>query len=637
MSRTKRYFRKAGVAAAAFLMTLAPALDMAVQQKLKPDAVDLGGYLYQLVGRTLASIQTDTLTMAFMFFAALWLANRYLYRKPKATGAGEYLLCGFLSLMMLCCASIRATESVQTLYANYFQLAKVLLYLPGMFLLFLSALRGLNELVTRGRSAALPKLWRRHPYAFPFAVLLLAWLPHIIIKYPGVLMIDSCLQFREYLGLTPRTTAHPPFGTLLYGLMVTFGMKIGSYNAAYFVMTLLQVFSFLAVLSYALWLMQKKGVPRWVSVLSLILFAVSPCYIGWAVVISKDTSYLILCMLAGTLLMDFACDMRAFLKSRLRLALLAVCLYLMILTRHNGVSIAVPVLALMAAALLIKRYGWKPVRTLLVTGVLAVGLAYGTSEAIVLSLNIERVTLNDWLSVPFQQTARVVTLHGDEIPEAEKEGIETMLAYDRLAEVYDPVVADPVKWASNVEGKTDASAYLRVWWKQFLRYPMDYLDAQLNMNYYLFDLQSNSPVYIGLSDNELYYYVYPYSFNDMSFYEAEAIRPLNSWQMALTEWYYRFSDLPVIGLFASMGFCVDVMLMLMYLAWVNRRRRALLVWIPSLVVAVSGLFCPIVYIRYLLPTVCSLPLWLGAYYAVQAPPAPAVLKEKPVGTGGPDA
>jgi len=188
-----------------------------------------------------------------------------------------------------------------------------------------------------------------------------------------------------------------------------------------------------------------------------------------------------------------------------------------------------------------------------------------------------------------------------------------------------------------VEGKTDASAYLRVWWKQFLRYPMDYLDAQLNMNYYLFDLQSNSPVYIGLSDNELYYYVYPYSFNDMSFYEAEAIRPLNSWQMALTEWYYRFSDLPVIGLFASMGFCVDVMLMLMYLAWVNRRRRALLVWIPSLVVAVSGLFCPIVYIRYLLPTVCSLPLWLGAYYAVQAPPAPAVLKEKPVGTGGPDA
>ena len=174
-----------------------------------------------------------------------------------------------------------------------------------------------------------------------------------------------------------------------------------------------------------------------------------------------------------------------------------------------------------------------------------------------------------------------------------------------------------MKWTAPA-GRTDAdkNRYLAVWWQQLKRYPLEYADALLNMNYVLFDLQSNLPVYIGLSDNSLYDYVYPYSFNDMSFYESDPIRPLNSYQLALTEWYFRFSDLPVIGLFASMGFCVTMMLAMMDLAWVNRRRQALYVWIPSVIVAVSGLFCPIVYTRYLLPTICSLPLWFGAYFAV---------------------
>lgn len=93
-------------------------------------------------------------------------------------------------------------------------------------------------------------------------------------------MIDSCLQFREYLNLTPRSTTHPPFGTLIYGLMVTFGKEIGSYNIAYFMMMMVQTFSMIAVLSYALWLMHKYKAPFWVSAMALALFALSPSYVG---------------------------------------------------------------------------------------------------------------------------------------------------------------------------------------------------------------------------------------------------------------------------------------------------------------------------------------------------------------------
>jgi len=85
-----------------------------------------------------------------------------------------------------------------------------------------------------------------------------------------------------------------------------------------------------------------------------------------------------------------------------------------------------------------------------------------------------------------------------------------------------------------------------------------------------------------------------------------------SWQRALTEWYFRFDRLPLIGNFASMGFCVNGMILLAYVSWILRRRKTLLVMIPSLITAVATLFCPEVYVRYLLPTMASLPLWPAA-------------------------
>ena len=612
----RKPIRAVAVGVSAMLMTVAPGLNMAAQRNLKPDGTDLGGYLYQLIGRTFEAMTTDQLTAIFMFFAALWFARRYLFHKPKATGAGEYLLAGFFSVMMLLSASIRAAGSVQTLYENAFQAFKTVLYLCGMFPIFLCALRGLNELLHRKPRESNAGIWERHPFAFPVILIALAWLPQIIIKYPGVLVIDSCLQFREYLNLTPRSTTHPPFGTLLYGLMVTLAMKIGSYNLVYFLFILLQTACFIAVLGYSLWLMHRLRVPFWVRLMTLILYAVSPCYAGWSVVIVKDSSYLILCLLAGVMILDFVTGMEAFLASKGRLALLAACLYLMILTRHNGLYIALPTLAAVLLLMLRRHFGGKKIMAFALYSCVVIGLAFGTNEVIIRALNIQRMVLYDYLSIPFQQTARVVWLHEEEIPEAEMEAIDPMLDRTLIRQRYTPNSVDPVKWTRTTErNDTVRDAYLRVWWQQMKRYPMDYVDALLNMNVVMFDLQSNFPVYISLTDNSLTSDVYRYSFNDMNFYDSEEIRPLNSLQRALTEWYFRFSDIPVVGQFASMGFCTDLMLAMLYLTWADGRRRSLMVWIPSLVTAVMGLFCPIVYSRYLLPAMCSLPLWFAAYYA----------------------
>lgn len=612
----KSTFKKFSIVIAAFLMSIVTGLDMSVVRKLKPDAYDLGGYIYQLIGRTFQSISTDKIALAFLFFGSLWLANRYIFHKPKNTKAGEYIIVGFLSVMMLVCASIKATGSVQTLYENFFQMIKALMYLLGMFSLFLCAIRGLNELLTKQQKKLHIELWSKHPFAFPLVVISIFWIGQVIVKYPGVLAIDTVIPVKQFQGEWTRTTAHPVFGTLLYGVMVTVGQQIGNVNIVYFAVMLMQVIALLAVISYIMWLMNTKGLPSWVQVASLFLFAISPIYIGWAVVIIKDTPYLITTLLAGALLLECCYDVKAFIRKKSRWFIIAVGFSLMILTRYNGIYIVVPVLIVMLVAMLKKHLTTKVVVRFSVFGCLVILFCTGVSETIITTIGIQKIKFYDWLSVPFQQTARVAMLYGDSISEQDKDDINTMIQYDLLAEKYDPDDADQVKWTLDQEtrGTRTPGRYLRVWWKQFRQYPMDYLDALLNLNCIMFDLQDNSPVYIGLSDTSLYYYVYPYSFTDMSYYDSEAIQGLNSYQMALTQWYFNFSDIPVIGWFASMGFCVDVMIVMAYLAWINGRKKVLLVMIPSLITAFTTLFCSVVYTRYLLPTIGSLPLWFAAYY-----------------------
>ena len=148
-----------------------------------------------------------------------------------------------------------------------------------------------------------------------------------------------------------------------------------------------------------------------------------------------------------------------------------------------------------------------------------------------------------------------------------------------------------------------------------MRYPAEYLDAMLHMNGVLFDLRDNEPMYICFSDMNLDDYVYPWSFNDMSMYEREALVPLNSANRLLTEWYMDFDKLPVVGLLGSMSFHSLGMLAMLYISWCSGRKRSRLVWLPGLITFGICLFSPVVYLRYALPYVCAAPISVAGYFA----------------------
>lgn len=614
MKKSPKTLRTGAAALAALLMTLAAGLEMTVARKLNPDAVDAGGFLYQLIGRTSRSFTLEPLAATCVLLLAFWLARRYLLRRAEGAKAGEYLLSALLGGLALLCAAMRAGETVRLIWQNSFQLFKSLLIFAGMSLWFLYAVRVLAEGLSRPRKEGrFCAFWDRHPFGFPFLVLLAAYGWQIAIKYPGVIHLDVVMPIRMVLGLSPKNNTFPPTGTLLYGGAFLLGEKLGNVNRAYFAIMLFQSVSLMLTLSYALWLMHTRKAPRWVQLLALALFAVNPIYIGWITTLGKDAQYMVWMLLLSVLMMEFLAEPEAFCRKKSRWVLLTADSLLAVLTRYNGVSVAVPCLVAMLIVLCRRPALRRNIPCLLVCSALAFGLSAGANAAATRFLGLEEVRFYDYLSIPFQQTARVAKFYGGEgVTDEEKAAVDTMIAYDQLAERYDPAHADGVKTTVDVleRGKNSPKAYLRFWWKQLRQYPVDYLDAMLNMNYWMFDLQQNVPTYHSYAD--IQQYTYPYAFHETRFFNLEEIRPLMSWQRALTEWYFQFDRLPLIGNFASMGFCVNGMILLGYVSWILRRRNTLLTMIPSAITAAATLFCPEVYIRYLLPTMASLPLWLAA-------------------------
>ena len=599
---------------AAALMSLAPGLDMSVAARLRPDAYDVGGYVYQLIGRTFDSLTTDPLTLSVLFAAMAWLALRYLGRRPEGSGLGEYLLCALTSLIMLACAAMRAGGTVQLLWENLFQLFKAGLFASGMYLLDLCLLRGLGELLNRRWSARPCRLWQKHPFLFPAGVLALAWSGHVFIRYPGAINLDVVMPIRQYIGMTPRANDFPVLGTLMYGWLFTLGQKLGNVNVTYFAITLVQVIGLMLVCAYALWLMNRHGAAYPLQLMSLVLFAVSPIYIGWATIIIKDAQYLVEMMLLGVMLTEFMKEPEAFLRRKSRWIMLGADFLLLIFTRSNGLYVVLPCAVAMVLVALVRRAGALRALGLAALTAAAVAATAATNALIIDRMGMQEIRFYDYLSIPFQQTARVAYLHGDEgLTEEDKAAISTMIDYSVLAQKYDPQHADQVKITVDVRqrGLHSPSAYLRVWLRQLKQYPLDYVDAFLNMSYYMFDLQSNVPVYNSYADIDEY--TYPYAFHEEQFFNAEEIAPRLHYQLALTEGYFRFDDLPLIGQFASMGFCMHVLMFTAYLSWTGRRRAVLVMMIPSIITAAMTMFCPEVYVRYLLPVMGALPLWLAAY------------------------
>lgn len=420
-------------------------------------------------------------------------------RTLPALRGPERLLALFLGAWWVLAQSVRNTNNVLQPFLSSGQTLKAAATALGMAVVYALLLRGLAALLTAeadlprpAPGGALLRLYREHTQALCAAFLLLCWLPQFCAAYPFCMNRDTSNQLFQALGTAPMVADYPILGTLLLRLFAAVGERLGSAAAGLTLYTLVQIAFAAYAAGYAQLVIRRLGAPRWLCALWLLLMAFGPVYCDNVTVLLKDVPYAwaFLLLLSETARAELL-EGDAYRRSAGHLARCWGSCALLMLIRNNGVLVLLPFAALML--LRAAKAGGRARLALAAAALLPPLVLSSAFSAIGARLcGVDRTfCLREALSLPFQQTARYVTLHGDEVPPEEREAIDTLLDFDRLPYRYDPIISDPVKWLCPEDAAlSDALPYLRVWAKQFLRDPVTHLQATFITNALLFDPQT---------------------------------------------------------------------------------------------------------------------------------------------------
>ncbi len=441
-----------------------------------------------------------------------------------------------------------------------------------------------------------------------FGVILIGWLTWLIVHFPGAIDSDTVTQRIEWLGMSPAKNHHPWFDTVVFGWFWDVGDLLGDPNVGLFTYLLFQEVTTAAGLALGIAYLGRLGMSTRLRWTLTILAAVFPAYVIAPSVMSKDAFAVIFWMPALILFVEIVRTRGAVLsKPWVVAAAIAIVIPLVLAKRTNGYLLVICTVVLVFV--IARRLRWRLFAglgtILLVTNVI-------WPMAVLPALGVAPGTSTDMMTIPVQQTARIVAEHGDEIPRDEREAIDAMLRYDGLAEAYVPRRSDNVKARWNVDAPLEQKLdYARVWLAQLVRYPGTALSATVANTFEYFapvtpvKLQRNLALdrYVDHWTSKTYE---RFSREDVEAISTEALGTssvLNGARVAANKLYDAFSDgnpLMSKALFSSW-------IPLFALVYAIRRRSSLhvLATVPLFVNLAFLVASPIALGRYLLPLIIA--------------------------------
>jgi hypothetical protein len=278
-------------------------------------------------------------------------------------------------------------------------------------------------------------------------------------------------------------------------------------------------------------------------------------------------------------------------------------------TRNNGIFVLIFVLPVVFV-IVSRRY--KAVFA--GASIIMLLLIYAVNNFVYPAFGVTNIEVKeDTYCIMFQQTAKYGQDYPEDVTDEEREFLNTMFDYDELVTVYNPQLADWVKNClkiceanspdhTNREFAEIKDQYFKVWFAQFRRHPLSYINTFFECSY-------------G------YYYpeVRPYK-EDLGFYEMDrhtftesmhAARQIEKLAPArfILEQISKLEYVPGIGLLYRCGFytwCVAFAVMYFI---VKKKYLEIVFTIPAVVNILVCLISPVnTCIRYAMPTMCMIPV-----------------------------
>ncbi len=448
-------------------------------------------------------------------------------------------------------------------------------------------------------------VWQ-HPFVITFIFLCICWTIPIVLKYPAGICFDASWQIDQGMGNVPLTTHHPIFHTMLMVWFVKFGMKLYSANVGIFLFCVVEAIILALIFSFAVKCLVDLQAKYWSILLAVIFFGFSPFITGYVGTVIKDVYFVAMCVLYITTLIVYAADRELFWSKFYYSILFILATVGMVLFRNNGLYMCAPT-ALVLMVYEFKKRDNKFIKHIVIIAMSCI-LAVTASKTLTHIYQPEKGSIAEALSLPFQQTARYVKIYGNEVTEKEKKIISKVLPYDRLGELYDPYISDPVKFYFNSSATgDDLKQYLNVWWRQFLKHPTCYVKATVQQNIFLIYPGYNNYAYYLNSNANNYFYQ-----KEQYFTTPRKIALL---QQKYFEYLVGCHSVPIISLLNNMALYIMGMFCLLIFSWKKHNYNSMFFFIPLILSVLIIVAAPTIrgHVRYAFPVIYTFPLILAEF------------------------
>lgn len=450
-------------------------------------------------------------------------------------------------------------------------------------------------------------LFETHVFAGPLLVIMIFWSPYILAKFPGASMPETLAEMRQFYWGTINNY-YPPLHTIMLSLIMQLGNLLGSYTLGFFLNLVLQLAMLLSAFSYGFLLMKRWKTPYLFRYLALGIICMTQFFPMESTVVEKDIPYtacVVFLMLLLAELVRTIKDSEPLSKKQIA-GLILVCLGTAGF-RNEGIYLVL-VSAVAAIA-----YGWSVIgkenlkkwKSILAAFLIPVVLILGYQKVLLPACGVEDNGPKEALSIPFQQTARYVRDYGAEVTAEEAEIIGKVLDYENLAELYDPITSDPVKYTYHAETTGELLDYFRVWAIHLVKHPANAVEATMNNAYGWFYQEGYTQNYMMTSriDGQ-----------DVR-WEINQPAKLAGVRQVMERVAKLLSRVPVLNWFENAGM-VSMLLILLVAVWIGAGKKRYLVAVSPLIVAVLVCIAGPTFnyqMRYIMPVMFSVPFLAGLF------------------------
>lgn len=546
--------------------------------------------------------------------------GKFTFNRKNSFGG---LSCLFASFILLGNSYMEA-GSWEYCFGSVVNFAKFVFAFAGYSIFFYGCMQWISCLLDRssgptgcgdkgfGLRKVLNEFWQTHVFMKAVVILTVAYLPFVLLSYPGNLCWDVIGQIEQVVLHSGYSSHHPLVHTLLVGGLVKFGQVcLGSLEAGLFLYMLVQLGMFVVALAATVWRLAKRGVKgSWLTCL-MGLYLLAPVYSNMASTAIKDVPFIAF-VIGYLICFSMLLESPALLRKKSFSGIFILMQVGMILFRNNGIYVVAGG-GIVAAVYLWKVYrGKERLQSIVVLFAVSLLISKLLLAVLMQVLHASPGSSGEMLSLPFQQTARYLQLYRTELTVEEKEAIEAVLGdVNEVAGRYDPDISDPVKALFKKDAETaEILRYLGTWAKGFLKHPLVYIEAFFHHVYGWFSPAATNAIRYETQDYELI--------------RQQGLFPQAS---KVLIFYYRFMNrITPVGVLENVGLYVWVLIfMTAYLC--KRRFGAQIVmtiplWISLLICMASP--CYIWHPRYAFPIMMTLPFLIcficsGASFAtVQA-------------------